>query len=347
MTPARPPHLAIFKVNHLGDNLVFLPVVQAWRRLRPAWSLTLVTAPHVAALYGADVAPENLLTVPPDELKRAWRRPWIFVRWVARLRARHIDASLVSYDQTSSAHGLARLAGGSIRVGAAGLSIRLRGTMTREVAAQPDWSIAKWNWEMGRALAEETGDASDWLPEPPAPDLSHLVGPTPRRAGRIVIHAGSNWHNTRWPLARYAELAGRLARHHEVWWINAPETRGIALPAGVVPRESPDLRTLVQLLAGASLFVGNNSGPMHLATAVGTPGVIISGPSSPVWNPAWHTEKFHVLRAPGLACLPCDRGIFAAYTCANTAEPLACMQRWSVDAVEQACRASLARWPAA
>lgn len=336
-------HLAFFKASHLGDNLVFLPVVQEWRRRRPAWKLTVLTAPHTAALYSSDVAAEDLLTAAPEELKFAWRRPWLFARWAARLRARRIGASLVSYDQTSVVHGLARLAGGPIRVGAAGLEVRLRGTMTREVPAPPAGSAAQWNWEMARALAEETGAADDWPAEPVAPDLSHLTGGVPRCAGRVVIHAGSKQAYTRWPLDRYAELAGRLAREHEVWWIDAPENRGVTLAAGVTRRASPDLPTLVQLLAGAALFVGNNSGPMHLADALGTPAVIVCGPSSPIWDPTWHRDRIQLLRTPHLACLPCDRGIFAANQCAHATEPLACMTRWSVDALEATCRAALVR----
>ena len=54
-------NLAIFKTNHLGDNVVFLPVVQTLRRLRPTWRITLLTAPHVAELYQAAIAPENIL----------------------------------------------------------------------------------------------------------------------------------------------------------------------------------------------------------------------------------------------------------------------------------------------
>ena len=338
-------HLAIFKVNHLGDNVVFLPVVQALRRRRPAWRLTLITAPHVAALYSADVARDDLLTVSPEGLKTAWHRPWELAAWTARLVARRVDASLVSYDQNSVAHGLAWLTSGRPRVGAAGLRIRLAGTLTHEVARQPEWSMARWNWETARTLVTAIDGGQDWPTEPPRPDLTHLIAGTTRHPNRIVIHAGSKWEYTRWPLDRHAELAGRLAGQHEVIWVNAPETR-CALPAGVQARDCSGLAELTQLLASATLFIGNNSGPMHLANAVGTPGVIVSGPSDPAWDPSWDRDRYQVLRAPGLACLPCDRGHFAAFRCTNDQEPLACMRRWPVDELEHRCRAWLARWSA-
>jgi ADP-heptose:LPS heptosyltransferase len=334
-------NLAIFKTNHLGDNVVFLPVVQTLRRLRPTWRITLLTAPQVAELYQAAIAPENLLTVDPEHLKRAWRRPWELLGWTQRLRTRRFDACLVSYDQSSVAHALARITGGRTRVGAAGLRIRLRGTLTHEIARAADWSVAKWNWETARALVAHIDGAADWPAEPPPPDLAHLAHATMRQPRRIVVHAGSKSPMTRWPRAQFAALATRLARDHEVRWIDAPEIPG-PLPAGTQACPSRTLGELVQVVAGASLLIGNNSGPMHIATAVGTPGVIISGPSARVWDPTWHAEKFQLLRTPGLACLPCDRALRAAPTCQNTVEPFACMHRWSVEAVEAACRRALA-----
>ena len=96
-------NVAIFKINHLGDNVVFLPVVQALRRLRPEWRLTVIGTRAVAELYAADLAAPDFLEAT-GELKTAWRRPWELAPWAARLHARRFDASLVSYDQSSVTH---------------------------------------------------------------------------------------------------------------------------------------------------------------------------------------------------------------------------------------------------
>ena len=335
-------HLAVFKTNYLGDNVVFLPVVQTLRARYPDWRITLITAPAVAPLYAADIAVADLLTVEPETLKRMWHHPAAFGGWWSELRRRKIDASLVSYDQSSVAHALAWLAGGCPRVGAAELRIRLQGTLTQDVSRSKEWSIARWNWEIARTLVAALGK-SDWPAEPSVPDLSHLLAGASVVPQHVVIHAGSKWEYTRWPQERFIELAGRLARDHEVWWIYAPELPPCAVPARVRLVESQDLGTLVRLLAGAALFVGNNSGPMHIANALGVPLVVISGPTDFAWDPAWHDGRATVLRTAGLACLPCDKVPFAAGRCQNAAEPLACMKRWSVSAVEAACRNALDR----
>ena len=334
-------NLAIIKTNHLGDNVVFLPVVQELRRRFPDWRLTLLTAPRVAELYTADIAPENLLTVEPAALQRAWRRPHEFLRWWRELRRREFHASMIGYDQSSTAHALAWLAGGRTRVGGAGLRIRLRGTLTRGVAWQPGWSIAQWNWEIARALLADLGERA-WPDAPPPPQLSHLAPGEIRQPRRVVIHAGSKWPYTRWALDRYTALAGHLARDHEVLWISAPEAAPSVLPPGVTAVASPDLSSLARLLKSAALFVGNNSGPMHVANSLGTPLVVITGPSDRAWDPAWHQERTTVLRTPRLGCQPCERVHFLPGQCTNTVEPMACLARWSVDAIEATCRSRLA-----
>ena len=336
-------HLLIFKVNHLGDNVVFLPVVQTLRRLYPDWRLTVVTAPHVAALYRADVKAAELLLAKPDRFNSAWQRPWELAAWAARFKARRFDAALVSYDQGSVAHWLAKFTGAPVRVGAAGLKIRLQNTLSQEVALAPDWSMAQWNWETTRALVARLDPANHWPATPPAPDLSHLVQGIHPQPGRIVVHAGSKQAHTRWPLERFVELADRLSRQFDVLWIDTPETRGAILPQRIARRETQTLADLVMGIAGAQLFVGNNSGPMHLASALGLQGVVISGPSAYAWDPAWHAAQFQILRTPGLACLPCEQGPFSPGRCLNAAEPMACLQRWSVEAVEAACMTALAR----
>ncbi|MES2692542.1 MAG: glycosyltransferase family 9 protein [Verrucomicrobiota bacterium] len=334
-------NLAIFKTNYLGDNVVFLPTVQELRRRYPQWRLTLITSPADAPLYAHAIPAEDLFCIAPLALKRLWRSPLAFARWYQTLRRRRFAGSLVSYDQPSTAHALARLTGGPIRAGADGLRIRVRGALTHTVGCQPGWSIAQWNWEITRAFVTALG-GTDWPATPPPPDLSHLADSLARRPSRVVLHAGSKWEFKRWPLERFTELAGRLARDHEVIWIDAPDTCAALLPPNVARIATPDLRALVSVLASASLYVGNNSGPMHVANALGTPMVVVTGPSDTTWDPAWYRDRAKVLRLPDLACQPCEGIHFLPEGCTNFADPRACLLRWSVDTVETICRAHLA-----
>lgn len=341
-------NLVILKFVQLGDNVVFVPVVQALRERFPGWRLTLLTTPREAPLYAPWIAPGELLTAPQLRFNSSWRRPWEFARWWARVRSRRPDACLVSFDQGNVAHLLARHSGAPVRVGAALPHVRIRHSLTHDVRLPADATVAGWHWAMARTLVDAAGgDTSGWPATPPRPDLRHLTGGAGRRnPRRVVIHAGSNQEVTRWPLGRFAQVAGRLARDHDVVWIDRPETAAAALPAGVRRVAPASLADLATLLAGAGLFLGNNSGPMHLANALGGAGVVVTGPSAAAWNPYWHPERWRVLRHPTLPCAPCEWADRFTHECSLAGDPLACLRFWTPEVVEQHCREMLAR-PAA
>lgn len=338
--------LAIFKVNQLGDNVIFLPVVQALRRAYPQWELFLITSPVAAELFAADIPPERMLAMPTREFNGAWKNPRTLLRLIARVRRERVDASLIANDQGNVAHLLAFLGGGRTRVGIRPPFIRMPGGLTDIVALRPDLKIAQANWEIARVLVRRCG-GPEWAESPPAPDLSHLGGSAARVAGRIVIHAGASLAYKRWFPDRFAALAARLAENFEVLWIEQPDTAGAELPPAV-QRVTPDsLGAFVRTLRTASLFIGNNSGPMNLASALGCPSVILTGPSNPVWDPMWFPERFLILRDTALPCLPCDGLLRPAGVCRNESAPMACMARWSVEEVHRRCTEWIARWPGA
>ena len=113
-----------------------------------------------------------------------------------------------------------------------------------------------------------------------------LVEPAPiidcpaAAGGCVVIHPFSGSRLKNWPLERFQELARRLPAEFEVFWCAGPEEE---LPEA---RRFDNLYDLACWLAGARLYIGNDSGITHLAAAVGAPVVAIFGPTDPrVWAP--------------------------------------------------------------
>jgi ADP-heptose:LPS heptosyltransferase len=337
--------IVAFKLNHLGDNVVFVPAIQALRQRLPDWDLTLLTTPAEAELYGGPLRPQEVLTCAKAEFNTSYRRPWELARWILRIRGRHPDACLVSFDQGTAAHAVARFSGARVRVGAGLEPTRMRGALTEEVPIPADSSPATWHWEMARALARSFGSDEGWPGSPPPPDLRHLVpdGGRPRGARRrVVVHSGASRALNQWPQSDFAAVAGALADDFEVVWIGHGGTTGPA-PQGALHAPVGSIRELAGWLAGADLFLGNNSGPMHLANALGTAGVAVTGPSARGWDPYWHRGRWTVLRHPSLSCAPCERIERELHGCANTASPMACLRYWTPAAVEAACRDRLAR----
>jgi ADP-heptose:LPS heptosyltransferase len=89
------------------------------------------------------------------------------------------------------------------------------------------------------------------------------------------------------------------------------------------------------------LFLGNNSGPMHVANALGCPGIVVTGATARGWDPYWHPDRWTVLRHPDLPCQPCERLNQELRGCRNLGNPLACLTYWTPEKVEAACRERL------
>ena len=98
---------------------------------------------------------------------------------------------------------------------------------------------------------------------------------------------------------------------------------------------TPGLGDLAALFARSRLYVGSDTGPLHVASLVGTPVVQLLGPTDPVENEPWPGTPSRTVRLP-VACSPCRRGCDAA----------PCMGRLPVAAVVDAARALLATRPA-
>jgi ADP-heptose:LPS heptosyltransferase len=334
--------VVLFKVNKLGDNVAFVSAVQALRNRFPEWQLTLLTTPDAAALYQGSVGPQEVIACPKPEFDRSFWRPHVLASWVLRIRRLRPDACLVSFDQGAAAHFIARLSGARIRIGGQ-IDRRLSArSLSERITIPSDESPFTWNWRMARALASSTGD-SPWPENPPRPDLSHLLAKGARAAGtrkRVIVHAGASGALNQWSQKRFASVAASLSRDFEVVWIRHGSA-ALAAPDGTIDAPVDSLAGFSEWAASGDLFLGNNSGPMHLANALGCPGVAVTGPSALGWDPCWNRENWTVLRHPDLYCAPCEKLTARLTRCANLASPMACLNYWTEENVENACRSRL------
>lgn len=134
-----------------------------------------------------------------------------------------------------------------------------------------DWMglLAPFGGPRGAALprlsvsTEEAAWARDWLD-------AHRID---RAASLIAVHPGASSDNKRWPIERFAAVVSALVarRHTCVLALRSPDGSGgeLAQIPGVAWVQ-PDLRQLMALLACCHLLLCNDSGPMHLAAALGT-----------------------------------------------------------------------------
>jgi len=148
-----------------------------------------------------------------------------------------------------------------------------------------------------------------------------LPAPLPRRplpgAGNpkariwVGLHPAAGWPTKQWGAERYAGLADRIAKRWNarvfvLWGPGERELAGTVLRSMRTPAElAPEMGVglLAEFLARCDLVVGGDSGPLHLASALGTPVVGLYGPSDPVRNgPAGPGARIVRTGAP---CAPC------------------------------------------
>lgn len=121
------------------------------------------------------------------------------------------------------------------------------------------------------------------------------IGPD---APYAVLQPGARLPGMRWPAEKFAEIARWLrSEHGTVSVVNlgatdeavAENVRSLMRDCAVIPN-SLDVRELIALVAGARIFIGNDSGPAHIAAAAQRPAVVIYGSTNPAqWHP-WQTE---------------------------------------------------------
>lgn len=146
--------------------------------------------------------------------------------------------------------------------------------------------------------AEHLASAMFWLgvPQQEIPRANLFTDPLPTRRPYVVIHPFAARPDKTWPAERFIEVARQL--NLDPIFLAGPTDDLAPFKDFQTSREA--LAVTKSLIAGASLFIGNDSGPAHIAAAFGIPVVVLFGPSDPViWSP-WRTES-QVLTAPAIA----------------------------------------------
>lgn len=246
--------------------------------------------------------------------------------WALRRELREARYDVVLDVQGLTKSGLvAWLSGAPRRVGLAPPDRReLNRLFTNETVATPAASrhVVDRNLTAVRALGLEPPTRGRFELEAPAPAAAlaaFLAGLRTAGAGDryAVANPGASWRTKVWPPASLALVARGLAERHglavAVTWGNEAE-RALAreVVAGAqhpLVREAPptELPQLASLVRGAALFVGGDTGPMHLAVALGVPTVAVFGPTDPERNGPYGERDVVVSAAGELPCRPCWR----------------------------------------
>jgi heptosyltransferase III len=295
--------IAVLRLRSLGDTVLLTPALAALHAWRPDLRVSvLLEPPFVAILEGNPAVAEVLPLRGSFQAIRAMRR----------------RKFAVAYNQHSGPRS-------AILTGACGAPARVSWA-SRQFSFVYNVEVPAAEFFYGRTQAHTAEHAITpfyWTGLPRGPIPATRVYPQADAVAAVeqklaargilpgqpyaVLRPGASAFDKRWPAEHFAWLARWLREQkHLATVVNlgpgdqeiSGATRGALAPEDIL-LDSLDVRELIALIAGAQLFVGNDSGPTHIAAALERPTVVIFGASNTVhWRP-WQTSHYRLLQFAG------------------------------------------------
>jgi len=267
--------IAVIRLRSLGDCVLTTPALALLKQYRPDLRLGVVVEDRFRAVFEGNSDIDEILSPRIGELRR----------WRARL-ALNLHGGTRSMVLTAAS-------GAAIRVGFGhhrhSFLYSAKIPRAQEILGE----------ERPVHTAEHIASAMFWLGTPPTEIPRAKLGVAKsgdaarKSACATVLHPFASEPGKTWPAKRFVEIARRLT---DPVFVAGPDDDVSAFAQFRVLRGAP-LAEVKTLMAGAQLFIGNDSGPAHIAAAFGVPVVVIFGASNPVtWAP-WRTEA-RVLTSP-------------------------------------------------
>ncbi len=299
--------ILIVRLGAIGDVVHTLSALAALRRAWPqahlAWA---VERGGAARLLADNPCLDELIELD----LRGWRKQWWQASaWRAARQAagqlRAFDVALDFQGLLKSA-GIARLSRAPHRLGFARDALREPASAlfyTEEVAADDRGHIIQKNLQLAARLGGDVTGAYEF-PLALSADDESFAAQHAARGPFAILNPGGGWVTKLWSTAGFAEIADRLWQAHGLRSFVTYGPGEAALAREVVEHSrsgaaellDADLKQFVALAQHAELFVGGDTGPMHLAVAAGAPIVALFGPTSARRNGPFAAEDVVVER---------------------------------------------------
>ena len=353
--------ILLIKLSAVGDVVHTLPVLNKLRARYPKAQIDWLVTPAIGELLrhhpalNAVIDFERDTSAPPW----AWTALSSYARLARTLRAAGYDLAIDLHCQVRTAF-LAFASGAPVRIGfdKERPEVWANSRQVTDDFRKHAWQGARegaWLFythriplptmdvhvidhyqSVGNLLGFAAGptDFSFRIPQAAHDRVDALLRERGLRGERpVIIAARGNWETKRWPDEKSAAVARHFLDHGDpVVLVGAPRERHVGeaiarLAPGVIDLTGETaLSELAALISRAALCIAHDSGPMHLAVALGIPVAALFGPSDPVWAGPYHRDNAAV-RAD-LPCSPCYLRRLKSCTHGH-----ACMNELPVDAV--------------
>jgi lipopolysaccharide heptosyltransferase I len=301
--------LLIVRLGSLGDIIHTIPAAAALRVAFPGARIDWLTAPEYVDLLGLVEGLDGRIAI---DTRAILGGPHGVIGTIGRLRRARYDAVLDMQGLLKSAV-VARLAGASRTVG-------FTRDHLREPAAAAFYSetvnpsgaahVIQKHLALTHALGVDDTAIRFPLRIPDAPAVAALTARI-GEPGFVLLNPGAAWPNKRWDPARFGALAAALAhrrglRSVVMWGPSERELADAVVNASQGAAELAPRTRIVDLFAlarAARLMISGDTGPMHIAGAVGTPIVGLFGPTSAQRNGPWAADDQTISRLDQCQCV--------------------------------------------
>ncbi len=257
--------VALVRLRSMGDCVLTTPAIRMLKEFRPDLQIGVVVDDRFRDIYTGN--PDIATLFPSTRSALLWWRPRLVVNLHGGTRSAWITAL-------------------SLAPGRAGFG---------HFRFQPLYNLPLpraqqvFGEERPVHTAEHVASAFFFLglPRTEIPS-ARLVAPIPVRARPYcILHPQATAPEKIWPAVRFRALAEWIEREHKLEPIFIGATAQELAPfTGFTQVAGAPLKTVMGLIGGAALFVGNDSGPAHVAAGFARPGVVLFGGSDPVtWAP--------------------------------------------------------------
>jgi lipopolysaccharide heptosyltransferase II len=354
-------NILLVRLRLIGDVVFTTPLIRALRGRYPSARLVYVVESSAAPVVAGNPHLSDVLILPHH---RGWRRLMDDVRIGRTLRRQRFDVAVDLHGGPRSAW-LTWASRAPVRVGydVPGRSWMYTRVIHRPRTLRPRHSVEN-QWDLLAAVDEAFSIRPD-------PDRNRVEMPVdhaavtsvrarlralgvPHGAEVVVLHVSAGNPFRRWPASAFASLAADLAAGHDRRWIvvtSGPSDHEAALrvvldarqragtaASRVVDADNLSLAELRALMDDAALFVGGDSGPLHIAATSEVPIVGLYGPTLPERSAPWRPRGLAVaaVDAGTLPCRPCQQRVCAP-------GDFRCLTTVTADTVRAAARRLLER----
>lgn len=317
--------ILVIKLRAVGDVLLSTIVTKNLRLAFPSSRIEYLTEPPSVDLLKTNPFIDDVMVYDRSRMSG--------LGLIQRVRGKEFDLVIDLFGNPRTAL-ITRLSGARYRVG-----FRFRGrSYAYNIPVPPrggDVHNTQFNLDAIEAIGVDIQDRNIYFHVTPNDD--EVVGAVLKSeglAGKFIagINAGGGWYTKRWVLERFARLADLLIEQYKASVIllwgpgqksDVESIQSMMKHKAFIPPETTLLQ-LGALLKRCSILISNDSGPMHIAAAVGTPVVGIYGPTNPILQGPYGSRHV-VVRNETLECLGCN------FTRCPIGHP--CMRELSVDDV--------------